>query len=93
MSDVEQESEQKEEVSNVDRNPLLSAESRLDNLLLNSGEAKAGPERDEETQVAESKGRAEVGTDAGGCVVEERQYTKSYTLLALTRFEYHGQNA
>jgi hypothetical protein len=76
MSDVEQESEQ-EEVSNVDRNPLLSAESRLDNLLLNSGEAKAGPERDEEKQVAESKGRADVGTDVRGCVVEERQYTKS----------------
>jgi len=79
MSDVEQESEQKEEDSKVDRNPLLSAESRLDNLLLHSEESKAGPERDEEMQVTESKGRAELGTGFGGSVVEERQelYTVS----------------
>ena len=79
MSDVEQESEQKEEDSKVDRNPLLSAESRLDNLLLNSEETNAGPERYEEMQVTESKGRDELGTDSGGSVVEERQelYTVS----------------
>jgi len=73
MSDVEQESEKKEEDSKVDKNPLLSAESRLDNLLLNSEESKPGPERDEETQVTESKGRVELGTDAAGSVVVERQ--------------------
>jgi hypothetical protein len=89
MSDVEQESEQKEDDSKVDRNPLLSAESRLDNLLLNSEESNAGPERYEETQVTESKGRAELGTYSGGSIVEERQ--ESYN-VALTGFEYHGQN-
>jgi hypothetical protein len=79
MSDMVQESEQKEEDSKVDRNPLLSAESRLDNLLLNSEESNAGSERYEETQVTESKGRAELDTDSGGSVVEERQelYTVS----------------
>jgi len=79
MSDVEQESEQKEEDSKVDSNPLLSAESRLDNLLLNSEESNPGPERDEDTQVTESKGRVEMGTGAAGSVVEERQelYTVS----------------
>jgi hypothetical protein len=61
MSDVEQ----KEEGSIVDRNPLLSAESRLDNLLLNSEGSKAEPERCEETEVTESKGRTELGTDSG----------------------------
>jgi len=84
MSDTEQEIEQKEEDSKVDRNPLLSAESRLDNLLLNSEESKAGPERDEETQVTESKGRGKMGTNSGGSVVVE---------LAVTGFEYHGPNA
>jgi hypothetical protein len=79
LSDVEQEGEQKEEDSKLDRNPLLSAESRLDNLLLNSEESKAGPERDEETQVTESKGRVDLGTDSGVSVVEERKelYTVS----------------
>lgn len=76
MSDVEQESEQKEDDSNVDRSPLLSAESRLDNLLLNAGESKVGPESDEKTQVTEGKGRADLGTNAGGSVVEERRYTR-----------------
>lgn len=76
MSDVEQESEQKEDDSNVDRNPLLSAESRLDNLLLSAGESKAGPEIDEKTQVTEGEGRADLGTDPGGSVVEKRQYTR-----------------
>jgi len=77
MSDVEQESEQKEEDSKVDRNPLLSAESRLDNLLLNSEESNAGPDRYEETQVTESKGRAELGSFSGGSVVEQQE---SYTV-------------
>jgi hypothetical protein len=79
MSDMEQEIEQKEEDSKVDRNPLLSAESRLDNLLLNSEESKAGPELDEETQVTESEGRGKLGTDSWCSDVEERQelYTVS----------------
>jgi hypothetical protein len=74
MSDMEEESEQKEEDGKVDTNPVLSAESRLDNLLLNSGESNAGPERDEKTPETESKGRANLDTDTGGSVAEKRRY-------------------
>jgi hypothetical protein len=84
---MEQEIEQKEEDSKVDSSPLLSAESRLDNLLLNSEESKAGRERDEETQVTESKGRGKLGTNSG--VLSSRN-DKS---LAVTGSEYHGPNA
>jgi hypothetical protein len=76
-SDVEEESKQKEEHREVDTNPVLSAESRLDKLLLNSGESKPGPERDEKTPVTESKGRADLSTDL-------------YT-VSRRAFKYHGQ--
>jgi hypothetical protein len=38
-------------------NPVLSAESRLDNLVQSVGESKLGPEREEETPAAGSEGR------------------------------------
>lgn len=40
-----------------DMNPALSAESRLDNLLLNAGELKPGLEDTEQMPVTKKEGR------------------------------------
>jgi hypothetical protein len=72
MSDVEEVSEQNEEDSKADTNSVLSAENRLDNLLLNSGESKAGPERVEETPETGSKGRPYLGIDTEARVLSPR---------------------
>jgi hypothetical protein len=53
---VEREEDEMEQMEE-DTNPGLSAESRLDNLLLNAGELKPGLEDTEQLPVTKNEGR------------------------------------
>jgi hypothetical protein len=56
ISDVEREEDEMGQVEE-DTNPTLSAESRLDNLLLNTGELKPGLEDTKQMSVTKNEGR------------------------------------
>jgi hypothetical protein len=62
VSEEEEEQDEEEKEDNkeeVNTNFVLSAESRLDNLLLNAGESKPGSETEEDNSVTGTEGMAQ----------------------------------